>query len=513
MPYRIRIGACLIVAGWSALAPDAAAAPRNIVLFVTDDESPTLGCYGDPVAVTPAVDALAADGTRLHARLRHHRQLLGQPLGDPLRPAQPCQRPVRPSARLPQVCQLVRRREPRRCRGPWPAPATAPRGSASITWPPRRSITSSESCRGNGRNAVQMAEACQRLHQAARDERPFFLYFATSDPHRGGGIDETSPLELKPDLFGNKPEPGQPIRALQEVFFDPAEVPVPAFLPDTPETRSELAQYYQSCAGSIRASPGSSTMLKEAGLYDKTLIVFTSDHGMAFPGGKTTVYEPGLRVPLRRPRSLQAATRACGTDALSATSTSRRRSSTSPAASTATSNRPNTLDRAGGVLEDKPYAAAENRGPRNGLERLPRPVVAADPRRARRRALRRASCSSHTFHEIQMYYPMRVGARPRLQADLEHRPPPPLPVCLRPLGRQQLAGAVPPVTRRPYGRSDRRRLHPAAPVRALPHRGTIPTRPRISRATLPTPTRSPPTSSGSGTAEGPRGSLGEQVGI
>ena len=28
------------------------------------------------------------------------------------------------------------------------------------------------------------------------------------------------------------------------------------------------------------------------------MIVFTSDHGMAFAGGKTTVYEGGLRVPM-----------------------------------------------------------------------------------------------------------------------------------------------------------------------------------------------------------------------
>ena len=35
---------------------------------------------------------------------------------------------------------------------------------------------------------------------------------------------------------------------LKEVFFEPEDVQVPTFLPDTPETRSELAQYYQSCA-------------------------------------------------------------------------------------------------------------------------------------------------------------------------------------------------------------------------------------------------------------------------
>ena len=38
-------------------------AEKNIIFFITDDESPTLGCYGDKVAKTPAIDALAEDGT------------------------------------------------------------------------------------------------------------------------------------------------------------------------------------------------------------------------------------------------------------------------------------------------------------------------------------------------------------------------------------------------------------------------------------------------------------------
>ena len=38
------------------------AAERNVLFIITDDESPTLGCYGDPVAVTPAIDSVARDG-------------------------------------------------------------------------------------------------------------------------------------------------------------------------------------------------------------------------------------------------------------------------------------------------------------------------------------------------------------------------------------------------------------------------------------------------------------------
>ena len=36
---------------------------KNIIFIITDDQSPTLGCYGDPVAQTPAIDSLAKDGT------------------------------------------------------------------------------------------------------------------------------------------------------------------------------------------------------------------------------------------------------------------------------------------------------------------------------------------------------------------------------------------------------------------------------------------------------------------
>ena len=84
---------------------------------------------------------------------------------------------------------------------------------------------------------------------------------------------------------------------MEEVFYDSKTVPIPSFLPDTPETREELAHYYQSVSRIDQGLAQLVKILKEANLYDKTLIIFTSDHGMAFAGGKTTVYEGGLKVP------------------------------------------------------------------------------------------------------------------------------------------------------------------------------------------------------------------------
>src|SRR4051794_21331526 len=40
------------------------AAPRNMVLFVTDDQGLDAGCYGNRVIQTPHLDRLAAEGTR-----------------------------------------------------------------------------------------------------------------------------------------------------------------------------------------------------------------------------------------------------------------------------------------------------------------------------------------------------------------------------------------------------------------------------------------------------------------
>jgi N-sulfoglucosamine sulfohydrolase len=65
-------------------------------------------------------------------------------------------------------------------------------------------------------------------------------------------------------------------------------------------------------------------------VYDRTLIVYLSDHGAAFPGAKTTVYEPGLRSPLivRHPRARGGAS---SPTRWSAGSISRPRCSSTPA--------------------------------------------------------------------------------------------------------------------------------------------------------------------------------------
>jgi arylsulfatase A-like enzyme len=87
-------------------------------------------------------------------------------------------------------------------------------------------------------------------------------------------------------------------------FFAPSSVRdtlsslPPANLPDAPETRRDMAAF----KASVRAlDHGVGTVLDALDLHgraDDTLVLFTTDHGLAFPGAKATLYDRGLGVAL-----------------------------------------------------------------------------------------------------------------------------------------------------------------------------------------------------------------------
>ncbi|MGY8695650.1 MAG: sulfatase family protein, partial [Verrucomicrobiia bacterium] len=270
------------------------AAERNIIFIVTDDQSPTLGCYGDPVAHSPAVDKLAEDGMLFRrayattASCSASRSVILSGLHNHFNGQFGHQHAYHKFSSFHNVVSLSLPLALTRA-----GYRTGQIGKYHVA--PEEVYRFETYLKGNSRNAVQMAEVAKDFI-TDDDPRPFFLYFATSDPHRGGGNDETYPGKLKPNMFGNLPKKAA-YEGIDEVFYDPKTVPVPSFLPDTPESRSELAQYYQSGARIDQGVAKLVETLKEAGLYDKTLIVFTADHGMAFAGAKTTVFEAGLHVP------------------------------------------------------------------------------------------------------------------------------------------------------------------------------------------------------------------------
>lgn len=88
---------------------------------------------------------------------------------------------------------------------------------------------------------------------------------------------------------------------------DPADVEVPPYLPDNEHTRQDVAAFY----GALRQMDEAFGRIMQA--IDthsgdrETLVIFTTDHGIAFPRAKSTLYDSGVKVSLliRPPDSWQ----------------------------------------------------------------------------------------------------------------------------------------------------------------------------------------------------------------
>jgi len=289
------------VGGWHAAA--AVAVRPNIVLIVADDHGrDALGCYGNPVIKTPHLDALAADGTRfthafcttascspsrsviLSGQQNHRNGMYGLQHDDHHFQS------FDHVKSLPVLLAAAGYRTARIGKfhvGPEAVYAfqTVLSGGAATD---HATI---------GRSPVEMAEQSRGVIEA-KDDRPFFLYFASDDPHRANAVlpdgKPTFDTFPNPNRFGNRPA-GYP--EIAPVIYRPEDVRVPSYLPDTPACRAELAEYYQAVSRLDQGVGHLLGILKAAGRYESTLIVYLSDNGAAFPGAKTTLYDPGMRLP------------------------------------------------------------------------------------------------------------------------------------------------------------------------------------------------------------------------
>lgn len=344
----------------------AQAAPKNIVLFVTDDQSQDAGCYGNPKLKTPHLDALAADGVRFDnafcttASCSASRSVILTGMQNHAN-AQYGHEHVYHHFRAYDDLESL--------------PVILQRGGYRIgrvgklhVGPPEV-FHFQQTFKADARNPVAMADACREFI-ATPSEKPFFLYFCTADPHRGGGTVTSDPY--KPDAFGNKPGG---YAGIEEVIYKPEDVIVPPFLPDTPACRAELAQYYQSVSRIDQGLGRLIALLKEAGRYDDTLIVYIADHGIAFPGAKTNLYDPGMRAPCLVRNPYEANRGFASREMVSWVDLT-----------------PTLLAFAGA----KPKV--DRLQGRSFLSALAGPDVAEV----------NEVFASHTFHEITMYYPMRV---------------------------------------------------------------------------------------------------------
>ena len=111
--------------------------------------------------------------------------------------------------------------------------------------------------------------------KARPKDKPFSFWFGAKEPHRSFG----KGLGIKNGL-------------------DPDKVVVPSFLPDTPEIRSDILDYCYEIQWFDDHLMRMLEALNNQGELRNTLIVVTSDNGMAFPRAKANCYEYGIHMPL-----------------------------------------------------------------------------------------------------------------------------------------------------------------------------------------------------------------------
>ena len=107
--------------------------------------------------------------------------------------------------------------------------------------------------------------------------------------------------ENKPFAFWlGSPDPHRPFK--KDAAVDSGkrlgDVRVPPHLPDHEIVRGDILDYYMEIERFDRKVASALQQLEEKGLLANTLVVVTSDHGMAFPRAKASLYDYGSRVPL-----------------------------------------------------------------------------------------------------------------------------------------------------------------------------------------------------------------------
>lgn len=209
----------------------------------------------------------------------------------------------------------------------------------------------------DGRDGFAMAEKAREFVERDPDT-PFLLVIGYSDPHR--------------DWVASN---GREYPGVERTVYDPRDVWVPRFLPNRPEVRKEMADYYQSVSRLDRGAGYILDWFEQSGLMEDTLVMYLSDNGIPFPGAKTTLYDPGIHMPF-----------------IVSAPGLRNRGGTNDAMVSFVDIVPTILDWTG--AEPPPYDLP-------GRSFLP-VLDEVNPKGWDE------IYASHTFHEITMYYPMRA---------------------------------------------------------------------------------------------------------
>lgn len=233
--------------------------PVNLVFLISDDHTAAdLGCYGNTVVRTPNLDKFASEG------MRFTRGFVSSPQCSPNRSS------ILTGA-TPHTTATSRLHTPMPDWEPTVVDRLKERGYFAGAY---RKVHQGASFDKRWDFYGNAQTPFAKFFDARPADRPFFLHMGFTDPHRPYRPGAASPPH------------------------DPREVKVPAFLPDTPEVRDDLAHYYDAITRMDVDAGAVLKLLEERGLASNTLVIFTGDNGMPFPRSKGTMYDPGINTPL-----------------------------------------------------------------------------------------------------------------------------------------------------------------------------------------------------------------------
>jgi N-sulfoglucosamine sulfohydrolase len=273
MKNVMRLGLVLMAAGCA----NAVAADRpNVLLIVSEDNGPELGCYGDPYAKTPRLDRLADQGVRFD-RAFVPQAGCSQSRASFLTGLYPHQHG---QIGLATWGFRLYRDDTENLPGRLKAAGyrTGIIGKLHINPEAAFPFDFKEMQTANfaRKNLGDYASSAEKF--IAQDERPFFLSVNYPDAH--------DPWLRQVDGLPATPQTGADVKAMAYFGIDP------------PAMREMVADYY-NCISRLDTLVGDLLdALERSGKADNTLVIYIGDHGADMLRSKRTCYEGGLRIPM-----------------------------------------------------------------------------------------------------------------------------------------------------------------------------------------------------------------------
>ncbi len=243
----------------------------NIIVVISHDMGQHMGCYGVPNVRTPNFDAFAEQG------IRFENNFCTAPLCSPSRAALWTGRYPHANgmAGLAHTTFGNDLHDDERHL----AQILGDEGYETHLFGSQHTSLSSQRCgfkgihAGKGTCGKIASDAVKFLEEWKKGDGPLFLQAAFFEPHRPFHHEDV--VSLAPDTLW-----------------------VPPYLPDIPEVREDLADLEASCSSADQAFGAIVAAVDRCGMADDTILVFTVDHGIAFPHAKMSLYDPGIETAL-----------------------------------------------------------------------------------------------------------------------------------------------------------------------------------------------------------------------